>query len=240
MVTLITGSEGALGTELKKRYPDALTPSHNELDISNQEAVFDYFKKNQHIDLIIHAAALTGIRPCEENKPVAWKTNVEGTRNLINAVLQTNSKIKFIYVSTACVFDGHTGMYKESSIPYPENFYALTKLLGEHEVTKLPNYLIVRTNFVAKTKWPHPKAFTDRFGTYLFAEGVAKGIEEVQKEDLSGIVHIVGDKKISVFELAKLTTPEVKPMTIKDYSGPPLTMDMSLDTERWKKYKISI
>jgi len=190
--------------------------------------------------LIIHAAALTGIKPCEENKPVAWKTNVEGTRNLINAVLQTNSKIKFIYVSTACVFDGHTGMYKESSIPYPENFYALTKLLGEHEVTKLPNYLIVRTNFVAKTKWPHPKAFTDRFGTYLFAKGVAKGIEEVQKEDLSGIVHIVGDKKISVFELAKLTTPEVKPMTIKDYSGPPLTMDMSLDTERWKKYKISI
>jgi len=45
MVTLITGSEGALGTELKKRYPDALTPSHNELDISNQEAVFDYFKQ---------------------------------------------------------------------------------------------------------------------------------------------------------------------------------------------------
>ena len=62
----------------------------------------------------------------------------------------------------------------------------------------------------------------------------------MQKEDLSGIVHIVGDKKISVFELAKLTTPEVKPMTIKDYSGPPLTMDMSLDTEKWKKYKISI
>ena len=37
-----------------------------------------------------------------------------------------NSPIKFVYVSTACVFDGHSGMYDEDDIPYPENFYALT------------------------------------------------------------------------------------------------------------------
>jgi dTDP-4-dehydrorhamnose reductase len=68
---------------------------------------------------------------------------------------------------------------------------------------------------------------------------VAKGIYDVQKENMSGCVHIVGDKKISMFELARMTTPQVQPMTIKEYSGPRLTMDMSLDTERWKKYKIS-
>jgi len=28
-------------------------------------------------------------------------------------------------------------------------------------------------------------------------------------------------------------------MTMKDYSGPPVTIDMSLDSKRWKKYKIS-
>jgi len=41
-----------------------------------------------------------------------------------------------------------------------------------------------------------------------------------------------------MFELAKITTPKVKPMTIDDYEGPSLTMDMSLDTERWKKYSL--
>ncbi len=239
MVTLITGSAGALGTELKKIYPNALAPTHKELDLCDRKAVFNFFEKNTNIDVIIHAGALTGIRPCEENQPLAWKTNVEGTRNLVDAVLDSKRKIQFIYVSTACVFDGHHEMYKESSIPYPENFYALTKLVGEHEIRRLPEYLIVRTNFVAKKKWPHPKAFTDRFGTYLFADGVAKGIEDVQKENLRGIVHIVGEKKISVYELAKITTPDIKPMTIKEYSGPKLTMDMSLDTERWKKYKLS-
>ena len=239
MVIFITGGAGALGTQLKKKYENCLVPTHKELDIRDKEAVLDYFEKHPEIEVIIHAGALTGIRPCEDDQPLAWKTNVEGTRNLVNAVIDSKRKIQFIYVSTACVFDGHYEMYKESSIPYPENFYALTKLVGESEVRKLPEFLIVRTNFVAKEKWPYPKAFTDRFGTYLFADGVAQGIYDVQKEGLTGIVHVVGDKKISVFELAKITTPDVQPMTIKDYSGPKLTMDMSLDTERWKKYKIS-
>jgi len=239
MTVFITGGAGALGTELKKKYPNALAPTHQELDLGDRESVFRFFRDHPDIDVVIHAGALTGIRPCEENQPLAWKTNVEGTRNLVDAVLESKQKIQFIYVSTACVFDGHHEMYKESSIPYPENFYALTKLVGESEVRKLPEFLIARTNFVAKVKFPYPKAFTDRYGTYLFADGVAQGIQDVQKEKLTGIVHIVGDKKMSIYELAKKTTPDVQPMTIKEYSGPKLTMDMSLDTERWKKYKIS-
>lgn len=238
MVTLITGGSGALGTELKKIYADALFPTHQELNVSNRNEALNYFQKND-IDIVIHAAARTGIRQSEENKPVAWNTNVIGTRNLVDAVLASKHNIQFIYISTPCVFDGHVGMYKESAIPYPENFYGLTKLIGEHEVSKLAEYLIIRTNFVAKMKWSYPKAFTDRFGTYLFADGSAQGIRDVQKENLQGLVHVVGDRKMSIFELAKLTSPEVQPMTIKEYSGPKLTMDMSLDTERWKKYKIS-
>jgi dTDP-4-dehydrorhamnose reductase len=158
---------------------------------------------------------------------------------MVDALIQTNPNGKFVFVSTACVFDGKIGMYKESSIPHPENFYALSKLLGEQEVKMSSNHLIIRTNFTARKKWPFPKAFSDRFGTYLFAEDVANGIVDVLNSDMSGIVHIIGDKKISMLELAKITTPNIKSMTIDDYSGPPLTMDMSLDTERWKKYSIS-
>ena len=156
---------------------------------------------------------------------------MEGTKNLIDEIIHSKLNINFIYVSTACVFDGHSGMYTEKSIPYPENFYSLTKLLGEIEVNRLSNATIIRTNFVPKKPWPYEKAFTDRFGTYLFADQVAKGIEDIIKEKMTGIVHVVGDKKMSVFELAKMTTPQIEPMTIDDYTGPPLTMDMSLDTE---------
>lgn len=235
---LITGSRGALGSELKKKFPDAITPDHEALDITNKEKVMEFFK-DRKIDVVIHAAAITSVRKCEEEKNLAWKTNLDGTKNLINGFASTNPNGKFVYISTACVFDGHIGMYKESSIPYPENFYALTKLLGEQEVKKLSNHLIIRTNFVSKKKWPYPKAFSDRFGTYLFAEDVANGIKDVLDSDSKGIIHIVGDKKISMLELARITTPDIKPITISEYSGPRLTIDMSLDSERWKKYQMT-
>ena len=237
MVVLITGGTGSLGIELQKVFPENISPTHEELDITNKEQVKKIFQQNE-IDMVIHTAAITKVRQCEDDKQLAWRVNVQGTKNLIDEIIHSKLNISFVYVSTACVFDGYSEMYTEESIPYPENFYSLTKLLGEFEVNQIPNATIIRTNFVPRKPWPYEKAFTDRFGTYLFANQVANGIFDVIKEKLTGIIHIVGDKKISVFELAKMTTPNIKPMTIKDYSGPPLTMDMSLNSERWKKYTI--
>ena len=237
MTILITGVTGSLGSELKKIYPDSLSPNHQDLDICESTSV-NLFFNNHKIDTVIHTAALTTVRGCEEDKSQAMKINVQGTQNLISALKNSNPSGKFVYVSTACVFDGNSGMYDENSIPYPKNFYSLTKLLGEHVVHEHKNSLIIRTNFVPRKKWPYPKAFTDRFGTYLFANQVALGIEDILNKNLNGVIHIVGDKKISMFELAQLTTPEVKSMTMNDYSGPPLTIDMSLDSNFWKKYKI--
>jgi dTDP-4-dehydrorhamnose reductase len=233
----ITGGYGNLGKELVKVFPNALAPSHAELDIASREDVFKFIEKHKP-KIIIHAAALTGVRECDEDKEKAWKTNIGGTANIVDACLQFVPDAYIIYVSTACVFDGERGMYAEKDIPNPDNFYALTKLIGEFEAKRFKNSLIVRTNFVAKEKWKYSKAFIDRFGTYLFAGGVAEGIRDVIEAKLTGIVHIVGDRKISMFELAKMTTDNVQPMTLKEYNGPKLTRDMSLDTTIWKKYKI--
>ena len=235
---LITGGTGILGKELIKLFPDSIHPTHKELELSDKDRVLK-FVQNNTIDVIIHAAALTGVRECEQDKSKAWKYNVTGTENLVNGFVKYCPNSYFVYISTACVFDGHRGMYTENDIPYPENFYALTKLLGEFIVKKLSNYLIVRTNFVAKTEWKYPKAFTDRFGTYLFSQDVAVGIKSVTDNNLQGIVHIVGNSKMSMHDIAKKLSPIVQPMTINDYQGPSLTMDMSLDTTRWKKFTIS-
>ena len=236
-ITAITGSSGALGIELKKYFPNALCPTHEKLDICDQDQVQNYFQENK-INNVIHTAAMTSVRECEKNKELAWKTNVEGTKNMVKAFKKTNGNY-FVYISTACVFSGDEYSYTEESIPYPVNFYGMTKLIAEESVETIKKHLVIRTNFVAKKTWPYPKAFTDRFGTYLFADQVANGINDIINEKITGIIHVVGDKKISVFDLAKMTTPEIKPMTINDYLGPKLTMDMSLETIRWKKYTIT-
>lgn len=237
MKTLITGGSGRLGRELIKTFPHSLAPAHSELELSNREAVFHYISTNRP-ELGIHASALTDIRKCEQERELAWNSNVVGTQNLVDACLEYIPEVYFVYISTACVFEGKDKMYTETDLPYPKNFYALTKLIGEYIIKRIPKYLIIRTNFVAAEPWPYPKAFTDRFGTYLFASDVAKGVKEVVADNMEGVVHIVGDRKMSLYELAGLTTPEVEPMTLVEYEGPPLTTDMSLNTVRWKKYRI--
>jgi len=239
MKVLITGGSGALGKSLKKVFKNAFFPTHSEMDVTNPDSVnkviLDYKP-----DSVIHAAALVGIRECEENKEKAFKVNVEGTQNLVNALKKLNNNCYLIYMSTACVFAGENEKYyTEDSTPSPKNYYSITKLKGEEVAKQYENTCIIRTNFVPKEQWKYPKAFTDRFGTYLFADGVAEGILEVFEKKEKRIIHIVGDKRMSMYDLALLAgSKNIGKMTLQEYRGPPLTIDMSLSTKKWKKYKI--
>src|SRR6187200_2820098 len=110
---LITGGTGILGKELIKLFPSSLHPTHKELELSDKNDVLK-FMKNNRVNVIIHAAALTGVRDCEENKSKAWQYNVTATENLVNAFVTYSPHGYFVYISTACVFDGHRGMYTEN------------------------------------------------------------------------------------------------------------------------------
>ena len=239
MKILITGASGALGKSLNRQFSEAYCPLHKEMDIASPDSVNKAIMKYKP-DVIIHAAALVGIRECEDNKEKAWKTNVEGTQNIVNAIKKLNNNCYLIYLSTACVFSGeHEKYYTENDVPAPKNYYSLAKLCGELVTRQYENTCIIRTNFVPKEQWKYPKAFTDRFGTYLFADDVAMGISEIVGKKDKGIIHIVGDRRMSMHELAILAgSKNVGKMTLAEYEGPLLTVDMSLSTKRWKKYRI--
>ena len=239
MKVLITGASGALGKSLKKVFKNAYCPPHSEMDVANADSVNKAVLKFKP-DVIIHAAALVGIRECENDRKKAWLTNVEGTQNIVNALKKLNNGCYFVYMSTACVFAGENKkFYTEDDIPAPKNYYSVTKLCGEVVTRQYRNACIIRTNFAPKVQWKYPKAFADRHGTYLFADNAAQGIYDVVRKKEKGIIHIVGSKRISMYELALLAgSKNVGRMTLDEYNGPPLTIDMSLSTKRWKKYKI--
>lgn len=232
---LITGGGGNLGKALLQEFPGAMAPSHKQMDICNYRqvmTVFDLFKP----ELVIHAAAMTDIRECESDWMRADLVNIGGTNNIVHAA--NNADAKIIHISTACVFGGETDApYDEFSKPEPKNHYALTKYVSEEIVqVRAEDSLIVRTNFVPRQVWKYPAAFTDRFGSYLYADDVAHALRTLRWR--KGIIHICGDQKMSMFELAKRTTPDVKPMTMADYRGPALTRDMTLVSKIIKPFKI--
>jgi len=239
MKVLITGGTGSLGKSLKNVFKDASFPTHKQMDVTNPESVNNVIPDYKP-DVLIHTAALVSIKECEDDKEKAWSINVEGTQNVINALKKLDNNCYLIYMSTACVFAGEQERYyTEDDVLSPKNYYSFTKSCGEIAVRQYDNTCIIRTNFVPKIQWKYPKAFVDRFGTYLFSDTVAQGIYEVYKKKKKGIIHIVGDKRMSMYDLALLAgSKNVGKITLDKYHGPPLTVDMSLSTKRWKKYKI--
>jgi len=239
---LFTGGSGRLGKACKKILPNAQYPNSIELNILNLNSINDYFL-NHEIDIVIHLAAMANIPLCEENKQQAYDMNVNGTKNVLE--ISKKNKVKhFIYLNTACVFPGTNDeiMENEDSLPYPKHYYGLTKYIAE-EIAKTYNSKdmlvnVVRTNFTSMP-WEYPKAFIDRFGTYLFAQGVAKGLKDIieQKPQLP-IIHICGDRKISMHEYAIAGESKVEPITTEEYKGTPLTKNMSLTSKYWKLYKL--
>lgn len=238
MTILVTGGSGVLGQALAKTFPEAERPPRRELDITDEQSVRPYLAAHPP-SAIVHAAALTDISKCEADREAAWRTNVEGTEDLLREALVVAPDCFFVYVSTAGVFRGDTGNYSEESRPDPVNYYGVTKFRAERVVRKHPASCVIRTNFVKRGKWPHPHAFSDRFGTFLHDTGAARGIRDVFDAHMRGIVHVCGDERLSLFEVARRTDPDVNPITMDRYRGPPLTVDMSLITRRWHSYSLN-
>lgn len=238
---LITGGTWRLWKACKKIFPLAQYPGRADLNLTNKESIAHYFCNNE-VEFVIHLVAVASIPKCESNKKLAWDTNVQGTRNILEAS-QMHKVKKFLYLQSACIFSGEdVEMYNEDSLPDPKHYYGLTKLIAE-EIVKTSNTpdfqtVVVRTNFTTMP-WEYPKAFTDRFGTYLFAQWVASWIKDILMSDTKlPVIHICWNREISMYEYAVMGGSKVEPMTMADYTWLALTQKMSLTSRYWNIYRI--
>jgi len=83
MNILITGHEGMVGTYLAKYLID--NGNHNIIKFEGDVAERDDWEKyyRQHIDTVIHLAALAGVRPSIENPELYYHNNVIGTQRML-------------------------------------------------------------------------------------------------------------------------------------------------------------
>lgn len=225
---LVTGASGLLGSRIMEhaRGNFEAVPLHGakplhsnslKLDITNQNSVSKLCNKlKPHI--VIHTASETNVDRCEIEKEHAWKVNVEGTRNIAIACGKTN--IRLVYISTDYVFNGEKGNYTEEDKPVPINYYGLTKLEGENQVTShCQNHLVLRTS-VLYGRHPWKQNFAtwtinqlkqqqeitvveDHYNTPTLADNLAEMAIEVAKKDLRGLYHASGSERISRYEFAK-------------------------------------
>jgi dTDP-4-dehydrorhamnose reductase len=145
MKIAVTGSRGLVGSrviELLKKEFEFIPLSSEDLDITDKKSV-ESILNDQEFDLLLHLAAYTNVDGAENDKEKAHAINVDGTRNLLDAVIKHGKQM--IYISTDFVFDGKLPPYDEMSIPHPVGYYGQSKFEGEAVVKD--HAMIVRISY---------------------------------------------------------------------------------------------
>jgi dTDP-4-dehydrorhamnose reductase len=159
---IITGAAGLIGQYLVKTASrwapgwDVRGLSRAELELTETlkvEARIHALKP----DLLIHCAALSRTKACEQNPDEARRINVEVTAHLA----QLSQDIPFIFLSSGEVFDGQTGWYSETDEPNPINVYGQTKLEAELAVLQNPRHTVVRIVLTAGTSETGNRSFVE-------------------------------------------------------------------------------
>lgn len=264
----VTGASGFLGSYLVKvlqnyevygssnKHEVAEKNRITRLDITDKIATRDMLLKIRP-DVVIHTAALTDVDYCEGHKEEAYKINVEGTKNIVDACNYTETRI--IYISTDFVFDGKKGMYREDEKTSPVSYYGITKLGGEEETKKAKNWTIIRTSvpygwcntklnfasWIIKELKEKRKVniVDDQFTSPTYIENLAEAIKAIMTAEKKGIYHVAGSERISRYDFAlkvasnfnlnskyihKITSAELKQKARRPY-------DSSLDVSKFQK-----
>jgi len=253
----VTGAGGQLATALARLLEGEVFLSREAaLDIRDGAAVHAAIRAYRP-DAVLHTAAYTDVDGAEADAELAEAVNVQGTRNIVNAVRGTHTVI--VYFSTDYVFDGLKGApYVESDPPRPLGVYGRTKLQGEEAVLKWPHSLVIRTswlfsetgrNFVktilaaarARSGTGEPlRVVDDQVGSPTYAGHLAAAVHEALRLGLGpGIYHMAGGGYCSWCELAREVVQltgldvEVVPITTVELGRPaPRPAFSALATER--------
>ncbi|MBI2564753.1 NAD-dependent epimerase/dehydratase family protein [Candidatus Woesearchaeota archaeon] len=139
---LVTGGTGLIGKKVvellsKKNKVFVITRTQTSVnkngimyinaDLSNAEAIKLAVSGK---DIIVHIGGVI-----KDSRKNIFRTNIEGTKNIVNACIKNNVK-RIVFISSDAVFQGHKNIYSES------------KRIGELEIKKIKDNCILRSTIV--------------------------------------------------------------------------------------------
>ena len=230
---LITGISGLWGYNLARYfsslseqydiygtyYKNKITLPHiktQKIDLTKKPSV-QALINNIQPDIIIHTAANSKVKDCEENPNLAKKINVKAVEYLVQS--SNLYKSKFIFFSTDLVYSDKKTFYKETDSLKPINTYEKTKVMAEEYIQKHSyHYIILRTalsygpaspfhfsfaDWIINTVKQKQKVFlfTDQYRTPIAIYDGVRAIEAmIQKDIRNKIINFGGKEKINRYD----------------------------------------
>ena len=222
---IITGTAGLIGRYLVKTASmwapgwkvQGVTRADLDLtDFVAAEGTWESIKP----DAVIHCAALSRTKDCEEDPDRARRINIDVTAHLA----QLSRDIPFIFLSSGEVFDGTAAWYSETDSPNPINVYGRTKYEAEQSVLQNPGHTVMRIVLTAGTSETGDRSFvedmsrtakagkdvtlySDEFRCPLPAGVIARAAWELMDHGEPGLYHFGGSERLSRWEIGQELLP---------------------------------
>ncbi len=246
MKILVVGGDGQLGSdcwEVLNQSHTLVIPSLSDLDLRIEKNVDTYITQ-ENPDVIINCAAYTAVDDCEKNQELAWQVNSDGPRFLAKACEKVDARL--IHISTDYVFSGRKPApeaYTETDSVNPLSQYGKSKLAGEKAVQEYcRDHLILRTAWLYSAHGPNflktmlrlsmanpereLRVVNDQYGSLTWSHTLARQIQILLGEKLTGIVHTTSEGYATWYGAAcyfldKMRIPHnLAPCTTAEYPTP--------------------
>lgn len=254
---IVTGAAGLIGRYVVQS-ASRWAPSWEVHGLSRADLdITDHFAAEQAWQrlkprAVIHCAALSRTKDCEQNPQLARSVNVDATAHLA----RLSHDVPFIFLSSGEVFDGKKGWYGETDRPDPINVYGKTKLEAERRLLQNPCHSVVRIVLTAGTSYTGDRSFvedmcltaksgksltlySDEYRCPLPAGVIARAIWELVGKNMPGLYHLGGRERLSRWEIGRALLPwypELNGRLIqgssRDHQGAPRPADLSLNCEK--------
>lgn len=225
-----TGLNGLVGSKFVADFTDKydfdnldLRNPSRPVDITNEKQVFSVVADSS-AQFVIHMAAYTDVtgawQQTDDKNGVCYQVNVKGTENLVKACAASGKHL--IHLSTAYVFDGEKQeMYVETDRTNPIEWYGKTKALAEEVIQNSKiNWTILRIDQPfrndafekvdtlhrvldgMKNNKLYPQ-FSDHYFGPTYINDLAKVIDYVIRQKVTGLYHASSGESWSDFEFAQ-------------------------------------
>jgi len=134
MICAITGSNGVLGANFVKQFPN-ITFIRYKYDLAEKNKLKKWIKNN-NFDYFLHFAAIVPIHKVDADYQYAKKINYESVKIIVKELEKKKKKIWFFFSSTSHVYRFSKKKLKENNVKKPINKYGKLKLMAEKYIIK--------------------------------------------------------------------------------------------------------
>ena len=229
MIIAIIGASGFIGNRIHQTFSknnslnvigtffkDKLHPQFIYLDVTSKDLI-EHFLIEFNPNLIFWIAGSKNLNKCEDDWEYAFKINSKPIKDYYEIKSKLKIESKLVFFSTDYVFDGLHGNYKDTDLANPKTNYGISNKIAEDTIlNNCSSDLIIRTSAVMGKggkffDWltkclvndKKVKIFKDIYFSPTPIQLLSEATEYLIKKQVSGIVHICGELRLSRYEFAE-------------------------------------